>query len=356
MTLNTITWIIAAFFLIGGLFLIIKHFAQKQKEESLSYTFITIGLELITTSFGTFDDKVFAFLTNTQVNTNYVQMVVGGILSILGVFLLLYIKSRIYVININGYSDYRIEKHYKDLNLSAFEFKEREIDFIRPYRKGMDSTVADEIQDIITEKMATFKAESSDKSRAYTGIAPIPFIFVAGKLLGKEKIERYFEYDKFKQSYYPLTICKKKRKPYTSLELTPPLNQVVPLTAYEVVLAVSITQQITNGNLSQFTCPIIHLAITHPTDNTIKYTDQLESYTHTIYQLLIDGLPKRFSNLTKIHLVYAGQSCLAFEVGKLLDDHRMVEVISYQFTAQSTPKYPWGIVLNGNRKGTYIES
>ncbi|WP_141235344.1 SAVED domain-containing protein, partial [Priestia megaterium] len=56
-----------------------------------------------------------------------------------------------------------------------------------------------------------------------------------------------------------------------------------------------------------------------------------------------------------VHLVYSGQSCLAFEVGKLMDNQRMVEIINYHYKQQNNPSYPWGIVLNGDRKGTYIE-
>lgn len=355
MTLSTFLSIIVILVFICGFIFAIKHFSQQQREEALSDILITTGIELIITSFGTFDDKLLAFLSNSQTQTNYVQLVIGILLLAVGIIFYFYIKNRLYILNINGYFDKRIEQHHNDLNLSSFEFKEREIDFIRLFRKGINSQVAQDIQEEINEKITTFKTESKDKSRAYTGIAPIPFIFVAGKLFARENIDRYFEYDKFNQSYYSLATCRKKRKPYSTLEQVTSMDSTSDVTTEEIVVAISVTQQITAPQLIQFSSPIIHVSIKQPGDNAIKYKDQLDAYTKTIYEILL-SLPNHFHNLKRIHLLYSGQSCLAFEVGKLIDDNRMVEIINYQYVQNNQPKYPWGIVLNGERKGTYIES
>ncbi|KRF46334.1 hypothetical protein ASG98_17310 [Bacillus sp. Soil531] len=352
MTLSTLFLIIAAIVLVVGVIFTIKHFNQRRREEALSDLLITVGIEMMISSFGMLDDKIFAYLNHTEVENNYVQLGVGAVLFLSGVAFYFYVKNRLYILNINGYYDKRIEQHHQDLNLSSFEFKEREIDFIRLFRKGINDTVFGEIQEIISEKMSVFKAESRDKSRAYTGIAPIPFIFLSGKLFERENIDKYFEYDKFNQTYYALTPCRKKRKPYPILEPTTPINS--DNSTEEIVIAISLTQQILDTDLNQFLCPIIHLAVSQPNDNIIKYTDQLETYTQTIYNLLIN-IRNDFSSLKKVHLVYSGQSCLVFEVGKLIDDQRMVEITNYHYKQQNNPSYPWGIVLNGDRKGTYIE-
>lgn len=354
MTLSTLLFVIATIVLIFGAIFTIRHFTQKRREEALSDILITVGLQLIISSFGTFDDKVFAYISDSEVETNYLQLGSGIFLLAVGIGFYFYVKKRLYILNINGYFDKRIEQHHQDLNLSSFEFKEREIDFIRIFRKGIGSNACNEILEEISGKISTFKAESKDKSRAYTGIAPIPFIFIAGKLFEREKVDKYFEYDKLNQTYYSLTISRKKRKPYPPLEQMTPLNSIPSVSVEEIVVAVSVTQKISDTHLSQFSYPIIHLSVNQPTDNMIKYTDQLESYTRIVYEILLT-ISNHFQNLKRIHLVYSGQSCLAFEVGKLIDDQRMVEVINYQYSIQNNPLYPWGIVLNGNRKGTYIE-
>ncbi|WP_433746374.1 SAVED domain-containing protein [Falsibacillus pallidus] len=348
-----LTIFILVFF--GGVVAVIRHLSRKQKEEAISDILIAGGFELIIASFGTFDDKLFAFLSGTQANINYVQLGIGLLLLMGGIFFFFYVKNKLYILNINGYYDKRVEQHHQDLGLNAFQFKERDIDFIRTFRKGMSAETAEDIQEEFKNKIPAFISESQDKSRAYTGIAPIPFIFVAGKMFARERIDKYFEYNKFEQTYYELATNKKRRKPYESLRPVTALSSIPSSSTVDVVLAISITQHIPNADLTQFPYPIVHLAIPNPADNAIKYTNQLKEYTSAIYDMLI-AIGNHYPKVKRIHLAYAGQSCLAFEVGKLLDDQRIKEIISYWYDTQNTIRYPWGIVINGQRKGTYIEA
>lgn len=355
MNLSSLLLTVFVLVLLGGIIAVIRHLSRKQKEEAFSDILIAGGFELIITSFGTFDDKLFAFLSGTQSNTNYVQLGVGLILLFGGIFFFFYVKNKLYILNINGYFDKRVEQHHQDLGLNAFQFKERDIDIIRIFQKGIDVEVAQDIQEELKNKIPTFITESQDKSRAYTGIAPIPFIFVAGKMFAREKIDKYFEYNKFEQAYYELSFTKKRRKPYDPLNPVIALSSIPVNSTEDVVLAISISQQIPNADLAQFSYPVVHLAIPNPTDNAIKYLNQLKEYSTSVYDNLI-AIGNHFPNVKRIHLTYAGQSCLAFEVGQLLDDLRNKEVIAYWYDTQNTPRYPWGIVINGQRKGTYIEA
>lgn len=212
MTLTSILFFVAMLFFIWVIVAVFIHIKNRQKEEALSDILIFGGIELILGSFGTFDDKLFAFLSGTQSNTNYIQLGVGFILLIGGIFFLFYVKNKLYILNINGYFDKRIEQHHHEIGLNAFQFKEREIDFIRMFNKGLNPDTVQDIQEEIKGKIAAFKSESKDKRRAYTGIAPIPFIFMAGKEFSREKVDKYFEYNKFTQTYYELTQSKKRYK------------------------------------------------------------------------------------------------------------------------------------------------
>ncbi|ELK38969.1 2-methylthioadenine synthetase [Brevibacillus agri BAB-2500] len=314
-----------------------------------------MGIELIFGSFGTFDDKLFAFLSNQQVDTNYLQLITGFILLIGGIYFHFYIKNKMYILNINGYFDKRIEHHQNDLNLSPFEFKEKEIDFIRLYRKGINEAIAQEIQEELSDKIEAFKVESRDKKRAYTGIAPIPFIMLAGKFFERHVLDEYFEYNKLNDVYYELTNCKTgwTSRPYPQLVQNPPLDSLGGTQEEEIVIAVSVTSQITDEDTAQFSCPKIYLSLPQPMDYAIKYKEQLKDYCNAVYMVLMDT-QQAYPNIKKIHLLYSGQSCLAFELGKLMDDNRMVQIISYQYDRQRTIKYPWGIVLNGTQKGSLV--
>lgn len=131
------------------------------------------------------------------------------------------------------------------------------------------------------------------------------------------------------------------------------MNSIANLGLEELVIAISLTTQISDTDMVQFTCPQINLALKTPKDYTIKYIDQLNQYAFTIYNLLNEA-QTTFPNLKKIHLVYSGQSCLAFEVGKRIEDRRWAEIINYHYERTTIKKYPWGIIINGTKAGQFV--
>ncbi|MBO2945653.1 SAVED domain-containing protein [Paenibacillus sp. F411] len=343
--------------LLVGVIFFVKHLANKQREEAVADTVMTIGGELIVTSFGTFDDKVFAFLNHTEVQNNIVQLVTGGLLFIIGLFLMFHVKNKMYILNINGmFHERRIENHHKDVGLNQFQFKEKEIDFVRLFKKGVNLEIAKDIIEEIEQKTNSFKLESRDKKRGYTGVASIPFVMMAGKYFERERMDEYFEYNKMEQTYYQLE--KKpfgKNFPKLKPNVQDPFASINAVNCDEIVVAVSLTAPVLDQQLSQFTCPHIHLAVASPKDNLIVYKEQLRDYVKTTYELLNEANQK-LPYLKKIHFIVSGQSCFAFEMGKLIDDNRMKAVINYQYNAQSNPQYPWGIHINTEQKGTFVKT
>ncbi|SFB62816.1 hypothetical protein SAMN05216312_1237 [Cohnella sp. OV330] len=351
---NIITLGIMAFVLIVGIIFMVSHFKNHQREEGIADLIIMFGTEVISTSFGTLDDKIFAFLSNQNVDTNYAQLISGFILIGIGLFLMMHSRNKMYILNLNGmFHDRRIDNHHKEVGLSPFQFKEKEVDFVRLYKKAMTSEVAGEIVEEIKHKVEVYKQESKDKKRGYTGIASIPFVLIAGKYFERSVMNEYFEYDKFQQVYYRLTS--KSRFPRLTLTQNNAITRLQSTQCEEIAIAISITASISSEQLTQFTCPHIYLSVSNPDDNLIKYKEQLLSYVKATHDVLKDTHGK-LSHLKKIHLIISSQSCFAFELGQLIDDTRMPVVISYQYNAQSSPKYPWGIIINGNRKGNFVHS
>ena len=123
-------------------------------------------------------------------------------------------------------------------------------------------------------------------------------------------------------------------------------------------MAVSLTRRITDSQLNQFIdrANVIKIEVDNPNDNIIKYKQQLDDYVNFIMDKF-EQLTRDYPNTTKIHFVYSGQSCLAFEIGKrCVDSTRIPQVISYQFENQNQIKYPWGMVINGSHKGDLVRS
>ena len=361
-----VVFIIVLFLMIAiigiGAFFVIKQFSNQNKEQGISSLLITTALSLIVGSFGSFWDKFIQFLSilkNSETakesiaiiketsEPNIPQLITGAILLIAGIYFWKYIKNKIYILNINGYYDKRIEGNNRDLGLGKFEFKEREIDFIQTYKKGINPTTTKDIANMLKEKVTSFKDESKEFKRGYTGIAPIPFVALAGTYLQREKIDHYFEFDKIDtEKYYEL----KEGNGYSALEVKTDLNHLNP-NVTEVVLSISVTKEIKDVQLTQFEgIDIVKLAVDTPEDNKIRYTNQLKDYVKTIMDTIEE------IGATKVHLVCSSQSCLALEIGKRIENYRMAQVICYFFDMHNQKKYPWGIVLNGDEKGKYIQA
>lgn len=362
--------VLAAIVLVGGFFAY-RQFKNNKRDSSFATILFSSGMLLITSASSSALDKILVALgiivkyenpTSLEGDFNIFYFVFGCILVVLAIGLWLYGKKKLYVLNINGYSRMRLESYIPEVVIQNSDFKEREIDFVNIYRhlfsanKDVDSFEC--IKSEIKDKVEAFKSEANKIPKGYTGIAPIPFIMYAGTFMDRVKIDEYYEYDKVEaKTYYTL-------KDKSILSKYPVLkdctnHQHFDENKNELVVAVSLTQQIVDSQMTQFLsdCNVVKFEIERPIDNAIRYKQQLNEYVNLIISTF-EELSKKHSNITRIHFIYSGQSCLAFEIGKrCVDSTRIPQIISYQFENQNQNiKYPWGIVINGLHKGNLVKA
>lgn len=362
--LNSILIISVILIMLIGMFFIINKFRLKRKEQGVSAILLTLGSSLVAGSFGdvwsNINQIITTFFLSESVDeviktnsafsqTNWVQLITGLLLLVVGGYLVYFVKNKLFILNINADFDKRIEPINKDLGLSTFEFKEREIDLIKIYKENQIKDSYKEVLEIIEDKTASFILESRNFRRGYTGIAPIPFIMWAGLHLKREKIDEYFEYDKIQtDKFYKL----KKGKKYPQLQREKYLNQNDSNTN-EIVIAVSITKRIGLEQMKQFgNAKKFEIYINEPKDNAIKYRSQLIEYAQEVAKTIEDISAS--TSFKKVHLLISSQSSLALEIGKRVDDQRMAEIICYFFDIKQDKNYPWGITMNGENKGRII--
>lgn len=344
----------------------IKSYTSSQGEKGIAESVSATGLLLITSSFGTLwsnSFNVISILTisnsvddterinNIFTETQWGQLVIGFILLALGVYLQKILRSKIFILNINTYYDQRIESNNNNLKLSTFEFKEREIDLTRVFNNGLKTDIKDvskDLTEIIEEKVKSFKNESLNFKRGYTGIAAIPLVMFAGTFLKREKIDEFYEFDKVtNETYYKL----KNKGEYPPLLYSYSSN-ALSSNNKEVIIAVSLTRKISDHQMKQFKdCELIDVYLEEPKDNTIQNKEQLFNYARHIAKVIEEAS----SNNQIIHLLISSQSCLVLEIGKRIENQRMAKVICYYFDIKSTPIYPWGIIMNGNDKGEFFK-
>lgn len=353
-----LNWTILTSVLLGIGFITLLVTARKKKiENGFATNFVTVGLALISQSFGSNTGDVLAFLSGESTSTNILQFMTGVVLIFVGVWMSLYIKNKLSILNLLGFKERRIEEHRESLGLNQFEYKEREID-LRHYGTSMNPNRFVEATELIREKVESFCSENKEVKRGYTGTAPIPLTMYAGACYKGGPTTEFYEYNRSDSTYHKLTSVKKSRstrkKNYPPLTLKQPLSDFENTLSKEVVLGVSLTMEITEAQVSQFNSPFIHLSIDQPVANVIEYNEQLQEYVATVFDAIKDI--SKFPNVNKIHLVMSCQSCLPYELGKqLTTDTYMQEVIIYHFINGSDPKYPWGISFN--HQGTkYIQN
>ncbi len=361
--------------LIIGIAIIVLQIRNSKKEEALSTTVIMIGIELIASSFGSFSDKIVHIISlfkqnvpgsdileivkNSGSATNYVQLASGFLLIFLGFVLAKKQHHKKYILNLRSHYDHSIEQFAEDLGLSRFDFKEKIIDFQRVFNKGMNEERARDIIEEIEYQIKEYSGMSKEAEKAYTGIASIPFTIIASSYLGRTKFDEYYEYNKFNKKYYKLKedfsifgLSIRKQK-YQELKVLTNIDKI-DKRANEVVVTVSITSEIKEHQYQQFDCPVVHLSIDNPQDNAITSKQQLYSYCKAVSDT-IARISSEFANVKRIHLLYSGQSCLAFDLGTIIEDNRRnKEIVSYQYVTNLNPCYPWGIVINGENKGTLV--
>jgi hypothetical protein len=365
-SVNPIIIAVLILILLLGVILAFLSFRKSKKEEGYSVLLFTSGMSLTMSSSSSTLDKILVgigIITKYENASalggdfNFWYFALGVVLIAISILMFVNAKRKLYILNINAYMPKRIEDFFKGLKMTNFEFKEREIDIIRIYKRMFSVRLDDEsfecIKDEIKQKIEAFKNETKDIKRGYTGIAPIPFIIYAGTFLERTKIDSYYEFDKIDtQTYYKLTEGNNVK--FSQLKINTDIDNLNQSKS-EVVLAISLTQPITAADLCQFRdLEVINMGIDTPKDNAIRSKEQLYKYNKMIFET-IEKLGKRLPNLRAIHLVYSGQSCLPLEMGKRsVDDTRLPQIISYQYERQSSIKYPWGIVINGQEKGKLV--
>lgn len=349
--------IIAVLIVIFGIISLIFKRNKRQLENGFALNLMSTGLALIVDSFGKLSDKVFALIdANQPTSNNYVQLVSGFILLILGFWMKKYIKNRIGILNLLGVKERRIEEHKSDVGLNQFEFKEHEIDLSLYPKKAMNQERYDDSTELIEHKIKSFCSENKNLIKGYTGTAPIPLTLFAGYCYKGGPTTKFYEYNRFEGKYYMLKNANRwygKNRKFPHLKLKQSLEELNIQNQEEVVLGVSVTMTITAEQVQQFNAPFIHLSLDNPEHNSIRYVEQLNNYVKKIFDILTKI--SQYSNIKRIHLVISSQSCLVFELGKqITTETYMKEIINYHFVNNSVPNYVWGIAFNNN--GTrYVE-
>lgn len=187
----------------------------------------------------------------------------------------------------------------------------------------------------------------SDYNVSYFGVAPLPFIALAGNAYRKEKIYSHYEYfqknDKIKTlNYTPALVLPKLL-----------LNTSLCKDSKIAVVTIETTCQMNEKDLEQFkNCSLYRFQLRKPKTNAIISERQLEAYSEKIADEIYK-ISKTTSE--KIYILGACQSSLMFEIFRKINKNRVVDIIVCNYLRTARYKYNWGIYASGNSVGKYVE-
>lgn len=354
------------FMLVIGSISFIRNLIIGNKETTIPDTIIGAGVGLIVPSALDTVLNVIVILSGNQspegVNP-YVSLVCGFILLGAGLYLKKNLREKIHVLNMHGITSRDISEAsaIKELNLVEYKVKEQVMDFIPFFDGGKISNKTNGfICNQIEKDVVKFTARIADNVGCFTGMAPIPYTIYAGTFMENGNVKRYFEYDgrAGQKKYYELKKATRKQKKQGWKPLVEEFPNNINVNSTEIVLAISISHDVTDANLIQFAGKdIVKLKIQGTSDNIIQSKDQLEDYSKVIYDCINIDIDSKYPSLEKIHIVASIPSCVSIEIGKSigLRTNRNSNIIVYHFIRTATPVYKFGVVVNGTNKGQYIE-
>lgn len=241
------------------------------------------------------------------------------------------------VLAVIGLDTIKATKKFKNSNI---------INIIENIKKLKNSNSRKIISDYISDVDKCIN-NYSDYNVSYFGVAPLPFIALAGNSYRKEKIYSHYEYfqknDKIKTlNYIPALVLPKLL-----------LNTSLCKGSKIAVVTIETTCQMNEKDLEQFkNCSLYRFQLRKPKTNAIISERQLEAYSEKIADEIYK-ISKTTSE--KIYILGACQSSLMFEIFRKINKNRVVDIIVCNYLRTARYKYNWGIYASGNSVGKYVE-
>lgn len=303
---------------------------------------LKLGIGLVGTGMVSFPDLIlkwcykFFDIPYEELNINVTFWI--GVAIIIGVIVVHVLEAkREKVLAIIGLDTIKSTRKFKNSNIINI------IDSVKKIKKSNSTKIiADYIGDV--DKCLN---NYNDYNISFFGIAPLPFIALAGSAYRKEKIYSHFEYFQKNDKIKALNFIPQFMLPKLLLNTSLIKDSKV------AVVTIETTCQMDEKDLEQFkNCNIYRFKLKKAKNNAIISEKQLEAYSEKIADEIYK-ISKTTSE--KIYILGACQSSLMFEVFRKINKNRVVDIIVCNYLRTGKYKYNWGIYASGNSVGKYVE-
>jgi len=227
-------------------------------------------------------------------------------------------------------------QHYKiqhiEFNQSPF-FTGNTYDPLRALRQ---------INELINVFFTLFQSNNENAVIGYYGIVHIPLQFSTGYAVSTWPKITLFELDRNTNCWYELAIDDSPQLKLSVSTISRPVNAVA------VVIRIAISFDISKNDVDDIVpqpYQDIQMKIGKRRIDAITHYSQIKEVCSAFRQVL-DDLHTRVDKSLIVHIFYAGPVCLGFSLGRQISRTIHHQVIVYNYTAHTSPRYAWGVKIN----------
>lgn len=227
-------------------------------------------------------------------------------------------------------------------------YREIDVDHSDSYTNGKLSDHQSVIRrlDRVPDELRGLLGSAPDSPIAYYGLPHVPLAFYLGYLLSDSKYRvDLYELNNESGRWDQLSGITR------SINITSTANEITSSEARgDVVIAVGISYPVHQSEIAELVIPgilaTVEINARNPQRQLITNHDQIMRICDE-FRKTLEAIKKKFPACERIHLFYAGPVSISFALGRCISERIDPEIVVYNYSSKSTPRYAWSLSLNG---------
>ena len=203
----------------------------------------------------------------------------------------------------------------------------------------VDPTGAVRLQERLATHISGVRQSDPDAALGYYGIVHIPFQFLAGCSISTYPEVALFELNRSDNKWYELKVG-------AGPDLRPTLSRTLdPAIPAAAVIRIGVSYPVAAAEVARIIpAPFrdYSLSIAAPTIDKVTHYGQVDAIC-TLFRKALDEIHNELGSGPPVHVFYAGPVSLGFSLGRRISRTIHNRVFIYNYTAQASPAYAWGI-------------
>lgn len=249
----------------------------------------------------------------------------------------------------NSLGSFPQEDVRKDLPLlqRLQSYREVDVDHSDSYSEGILEDHQSVIRrlDRVPHELRGLLGSAPDSHIAYYGLPHVPLAFYLGYRLSDNKYKVDL-YDLNNQSHRWNQLSGKddRLELDTTLDKMPASNDTG-----DIVLTIGISYRVQESEIAELglrsVLATVEINARNPQRQLISNQSQIDQVCRE-FRRGLELVKNNFPNRQRIHMFYAGPVSLCFALGRCISERIDPEIVVYNYSSKTTPRYSWSLSLN----------